>query len=89
MKYNSESHINTVDQVKEFFDYLAMERKVNFHPDDDFSDYINLNTNEPTFNAEEVAIFNTLMDESFVVCESNQTDIYELANATMQCMLKQ
>lgn len=84
MKYNSESHINTVDQVKEFFDYLAMERKVNFHPDDDFSDYINLSTNEPTFNAEEVAIFNNLMDESFVVCESNQTDIYQLSNATIQ-----
>lgn len=84
MKYNSESQINTVDQVKEFFDYLAMERKVNFHPDDDFSDYINLSTNEPTFNAEEVAIFNTLMDEAFEVCETNQTDIYQLSNATIQ-----
>lgn len=84
MKYNSESQINTVDQVKEFFEYLAMERKVNFHPDDDFSDYIDLSTKEPTFNVEEVAIFNNLMDESFVVCESNQTDIYELAEQAIR-----
>lgn len=79
MKYNSESQINTIDQVKEFFDYLTTVRRVNFNPDDDFADYIDLSTHEPTFDAEEVAILNNLMDQSFEVCEANQTDIYELA----------
>lgn len=79
MKYNSESQINTIDQVKEFFDYLTTVRRVNFNPDDDFADYIDLSTHEPTFDAEEVAILNILMEQSFEVCEANQTDIYELA----------
>lgn len=79
MKYNSESHIYTVDQVKDFFSYLAMDRKVAFHPDDDFAQYIDLNSTEPTFNANEAAILNRLMDESLEVCEANQTDIYKLA----------
>lgn len=79
MKYNSESQINTIDQVKEFFDYLTKLRRVNFNPDDDFADYIDLSTHEPTFDAEEVAILNILMEQSFEVCEANQTDIYELA----------
>ena len=79
MKYNSESQINTIDQVKEFFDYLTKVRRVNFNPDDDFADYIDLGTHEPTFDTEEVAILNILMEQSFEVCEANQTDIYELA----------
>ena len=79
MKYNSESQINTIDQVKQFFDYLTTVRRVNFNPDDDFADYIDLSTHEPTFDAEEVAILNILMEQSFEVCEANQTDIYELA----------
>lgn len=84
MKYNGESQINTIDQVKDFFDYLATERKVNFHPDDDFADYFDVNTKEPTFNAKEVAVLNRMMDESFEVCEANQTDIYELAMRALE-----
>ena len=61
-----------------FFDYLLLERKVNFHPDTDFSDYVSLETGQQTFTKEEVAIFNRLMDEAFEICKKNNVDIYEI-----------
>lgn len=69
MKYNVDSHILSVDDVKLFFHHLINERKVNFHPDDDFANYVSLKDHTPTFSDEEVKIYNRLMDESFEVCE--------------------
>ena len=40
MMYDKNSHILSVEDVKVFFHHLVDERKVNFHPDDDFADYI-------------------------------------------------
>ena len=37
MIYNNESHIKSVEDVKTFFHHLVDQRKVNFHPDDDFA----------------------------------------------------
>jgi hypothetical protein len=42
MNYSNKSHINTEADVKSFFHHLVAERKVNFHPDDDFADYISI-----------------------------------------------
>ena len=49
MIYNNKSHIKTVEDVNKFFDYLLEERRVNFHPDTPFEDYINVETREPSF----------------------------------------
>lgn len=76
MDYNADSHILSVDDVKLFFHHLIDERKVNFHPDDDFANYISLKDHTPTFSNEEVAIYNRLMDESFEVCKKASVDIY-------------
>ena len=46
--------------------------------DDDFSDYINLNTKEPLYSAEEVNELNIMMDKCFTLCEQAEVDIYEL-----------
>lgn len=42
MNYSNKSHINTEADVKSFFHHLVDERKLNFHPDDDFADYISI-----------------------------------------------
>lgn len=52
MTYDKDSHIKSVEDVKAFFHYLVDERKVNFHPDDDFADYINYDDKTPTFTIE-------------------------------------
>lgn len=85
---NEESHITTVADVKAFFHHLVDERKLNFHPDDDFADYISLEDQTPTFSDEEVAVYNRLMDESFDVCDAAGVDIYELALDELQTVLE-
>lgn len=42
MIYNQESHIASIMDVENFFDHLLDERKLNFHPDIPFEDYINI-----------------------------------------------
>lgn len=78
MTYNSDSHITSVADVETFFHHIVFERKVNFHPDDMFEDYISCESGVSTFTLEECAIYNRLMDESFKICEKERIDIYEI-----------
>ena len=68
-------------------DVLAIG-KVNFHPDDDFADYISLDDQTPTFSDEKAVVYNRLMDESFAVCEAAGVDIYELGLQELETVLK-
>ena len=88
MLYNSKSNITTVEDVKQFFHYLVSDRKVNFHPDDDFGQYVSMQTGEPFFSKEEVPIYNRLMEEAFCVCENNGADIYEIGLQELQDALE-
>ncbi len=69
--------IETIDDVKKFFTELMSENLI-FHPDNDFCDYINLKTNEPTYSVEEAERRNELVSECFIVCERDSVDFYEL-----------
>ena len=79
MKYDAESHMTTLEDVKSFFSYLVHERHCNFHPDDDFAGYVYYADRRILFSAEEAAIFNRLMNESFGVCAQNRVSIYDLS----------
>lgn len=70
--------INTIEDIKLFAFQLVNEENLSFHPDDDFSDYINLSTNEALYSAKEVSQLNELMDKCFILCEQAEVDIYEL-----------
>ena len=72
MTYNENSHINTIEDVQVFFHYLVYERYVNFHPDEDFKNYICYEDKTPTFSPDEVDIFDRLMNESFEVCSKKK-----------------
>ena len=76
--YNEDYNIKTIEDVEDFAKYLYNERGVAFHPDDDFAEYENLETHEPTFSLHEVSLFNTLMEQCFDVCEHNGKDIYDV-----------
>lgn len=84
MNYNINSHIESVEDVKAFFHHIVDERKVNFHPDDDFADYISYENNTPSFTEEEVSVYNRLMEESFAVCEKAEVDIYGIGLDELQ-----
>ena len=76
MAYNSNSHLNSVKDVEALFHHIVFERKVNFHPDDMFEDYVSCEGGINSFTIEECSIYNRLMDESFAVCEKEEVDIY-------------
>ena len=69
--------IKTIADVQTFFKELLAE-DLNFHPDDDFSNYINGETRLPTYTKEEAELRNYLLDQAFEVCDNEWTDIYEL-----------
>ena len=56
MKYNANSHIMTVKDVETFFHHIVFERKVNFHPDNMFEDYVSCGGGISTFTLAECAI---------------------------------
>ena len=61
-----------------FAKYLTNDLHLNFHPDDDFSFYVNYETKEPTFSPEKAAKYNAIMNECFDVCEKANVDVYEV-----------
>ncbi len=67
MIYTIESHIQTVSDVEKFFHHFISERNLNFHPDNDFSEYICCEDKTSTFTEEEVLLYNCLMKESLIV----------------------
>lgn len=88
MTYTSDSHIMSVKDVKTFFHHLVSERKVNFHPDDMFEDYVSCEGGINTFTLGECAIYNRLMDESFAVCNNEGVDIYAIGLEELQTALE-
>lgn len=88
MTYTSDSHIMSVKDVKIFFHHIVSERKVNFHPDDMFEDYVSCEGGINTFTLGECAIYNRLMDESFAVCNNEGVDIYAIGLEELQTALE-
>ena len=70
-------NIDTIEDVKSFFTDLVYKLHLNFHPDDPFEDYV-MEDGRPLFTQQEAAIFETLMNECFNVCDKADVDIYEI-----------
>ncbi len=71
------SQINNPGDVIEFAK-LLIEEGTSFHPDNDFGDYINLETQQPTYTKAEADLRNELMSQCFSVCNENDIDIYDI-----------
>lgn len=84
MKYNNDSIIATVDDVKEFIRHLVNDRMVNFHPDDRFEDYSSCGDGSETLTQKECVVYDHLMEKCFEVCEENGVDIYAIGIELMQ-----
>jgi hypothetical protein len=72
------TRIGTLEDVKIFVKQLV-EEGLNYHPDDDFSQYINIQTDEPTYSPEQASLRNELNIQCFEVCEVLGVDIYDVA----------
>lgn len=80
--------INTIEDVKLFAYQLVNEENLSFHPDDYFEDYINLETKEPLYSAEECKQLNQLMSNCFSICQQEEVDIYELMGEPLYQRMK-
>lgn len=88
MTYNNDSHIRSVKDVETFFHHIVFERKVYFHPDDMFEDYVSCEVAINTLTIEECAIYNRLMNESVKVCENEGVDIYSIGLTEQKTVLE-
>ena len=79
MKIKRIPNIATVEDVEHFVKYIYNDLGVNFHPDDEFNDIINIETGEKSFNSADAEMYNKLVDDCFDVCDKNDVDFYEIA----------
>ncbi len=86
-EYSNDTNLTCMKDVETFFHHIVFERRVNFHPDDSFSEYVNYETQEPSFTKEEVMVYDRLMDEAFAVCEKAGADIYGIGLQELQSTL--
>ncbi len=75
---NLPKDIITIQDVKDFANYLVNVEHVNFNSDEDFRNYISYETHQSTYSEAEAVKRNNLMEECFNVCERDNTDIYEV-----------
>lgn len=76
------NQIKSVADVEQFAK-LLVEEGSNFHPDDDFTEYVNYKTGEPTYTPEEAEHRNSLIEQAFEVCEKEEQDIYSVMQRIM------
>jgi hypothetical protein len=79
------TEIRSPEDVTEFVKLLVAEG-LNYHPDDDFENYINIETGEPSYTSGEALLRNRLNAQCFEVCESAGADIYDIS---MEIFLKE
>ncbi|HYG40486.1 MAG TPA: hypothetical protein VD908_17780 [Cytophagales bacterium] len=70
--------INNLADIEQFIIELV-EAGVNIHPDDDFTQYVNVETGENSFSQERGEEINFLMGQCFKVCDREKVDIYSFA----------
>ena len=72
--------IETIQDVKDFAEYIKVVDDAQISPSDSFSKYICFETMEHTYTKEQAAERDKLMKQCFAVCEREGVDIYELLN---------
>lgn len=71
------TNIETIEDVRQFAEQLLAEG-LSFHPDDNFEDYIHMESNKPFYTPDQAVLRNRLMEQSFEVCEKKGVDIYSI-----------
>ena len=71
------TNIKTIQDVKDFAEYIKVVEDAAISPDDSFSEYVNYKTLESTYTKDEAESRDKLMEQCFSVCEREGVDIYE------------
>lgn len=76
--------ITTLKDVAEFT-RLRNEEGVNVHPDTDFRQYVHTGSGTATYTADEAALRNLLMAETFTLCEADKIGEYGAFAHAVSC----
>ena len=71
--------ITTIVDVIRHLQSMYDVYELNFHPDDNYSDYVD-NLGNNAFTDEEALMLDLAMERCFFVCEDEGFDLYELGN---------
>jgi hypothetical protein len=80
-------NISTIFDVASFFRHLIEVESLNFHPDEAFENYINIETGLPSYTPEEAELRNRMMEKCFEVCEQVGADIYGIGAEILMAKL--
>lgn len=69
--------IKTIGDVVTFSKQL-IDEGCNFHPDDDFTNFVHVKTGKSSYSAKGGNLRNKLMKQALYVCEKQGVDIYDL-----------
>lgn len=75
--------IQTTSDVEQFINSLIIKENLNFHPDEDFRNYIHLDTGLPSYSIPEAILRNKLLSECFQICKKEGVDIYQIGRQTL------
>jgi hypothetical protein len=84
-KYIMLTEIKSLQDVTQFVAQLMAEG-LNYHPDDDFENYMNIKTGQPSYTLDEASLRNRLNTQCFEVCETADADLYDIS---MEIFLKE
>lgn len=70
------TQINKLPDVEAFTKALINEG-TSFHPDDDFTEYVNKTSGKPPYTPREAKFRNKLMERCFAVCTDEKVDVYD------------
>ncbi len=74
------------DEVKQFVFHVIFDLDVNFHPDENFRNYVS-KSGKRLFDGKTASKLNQALQQAFSVCESNGIDICELSLPILQIRL--
>ncbi len=80
--------IASKQMVRSFFKNLSDDLDTGFHPDDDFAEYTEVNSEKKSFPKEQADDLNKIMEECFDWCAKNNEDIYGIGLSVQQKELK-
>lgn len=69
--------MKTIKDVEVFLLECVNTIGLGFHPDNDFSDYVDA-LNADVFSDEQSKLMNSKMSDAFDLCDANDVDIYEI-----------
>ncbi len=79
-------NLTTLPEVEHFVMHVINDLDVNFHPDTNFGNYVNV-LGLPSFDEQTAIDLNATLAQAFAVCEASGTDIYEVSLPLLQARI--